>query len=116
MTGVLQTSISNALDHAGDEARFDKEAKKIFSHLSILAPLMRMCIPEFSGYTDQYIIENCFVDTPQISAVAVNQDEDGLLDGDARVTQMNSEESSKDEHTGVPKNSWCSKCAKNQYS
>ena len=96
---ALQTSISNALDHAGDEARLDKEAKKIFSHLSILAPLMRMCIPEFTGLTDQYIIENCFVDTPQISTMAVNQDENDLLDGDVKVTQMNSEENSEDEHT-----------------
>ncbi|MBR1684421.1 MAG: hypothetical protein IJ708_04740 [Clostridia bacterium] len=99
MAEALQTSISNALDHAGDEARLDKEAKKIFSHLSILAPLMRMCIPEFAKFTDQYIIDNCFVDTPQISAMAVNQDENDLLDGNARVTQMNSEESSEDERT-----------------
>ena len=96
---ALQTSIANAPDHAGDEAKLDKEAKKIFSHLSILAPLMRMCIPEFAGLTDQFIIDNCFVDAPQISAITVNQDEKGLLDGDARVTMMNSEESSEDERT-----------------
>ena len=96
---ALQTSIANAIDHAGDKAKMDRYAKSIFSHLCVLAPLMRMCIPEFAGMTDQYIIENCFVDTPQVSAYAVNQDENGKLDGNTKVTQMNSEDSSNDEKT-----------------
>ena len=93
----MQTSIANTLDFAGDEALLDKQAKKIFSHEAVLAPLMRMCIPEFAGYTDEFIIRNCFTEKPEISSYPVNQDEGVKLEGNQRVTQMNSEDSAAGE-------------------
>ena len=96
---TLQTSIANTLDYAGDEAMLDRNAKKIFSHEAVLAPLMQMCIPEFRNYSDEYIIANCFADKPQVSYYPVHQDEGGKLDGNKRVTQMNSESSAANEQT-----------------
>lgn len=95
----MQTSIANSLDHAGDEAKLDRNAKKIFSHEAVLAPLMRMCIPEFADYTDEYIIANCFDGAPEVSSHPVHQDEGRKLDGDRRVPQMNSEDSAASEQT-----------------
>ena len=60
---------------------------------------MRMCIPEFACYTDEYIIANCFEDKPRVSSWPVHQDEGGKLDGNQRITQMNSEESAANERT-----------------
>ena len=61
---ALQTSITNTLDNVGDEANLDRNVKKIFSHEAVLAPLMRMCIPEFRNFSDEYIVENCFAEKP----------------------------------------------------
>ena len=96
---TTQTSIANNLDHAGDEAMLDRNAKKIFSHEAVLAPLMRMCIPEFKDYTDEYIIANCFEEKPEVSSWPVHQDEGRNLDGDQRITQMNAEDSAESERT-----------------
>ena len=94
---TMQTSIANALDNAAEEAMLDRNAKKIFSHEAVLAPLLRMCIPEFKGYSDEYILANCFADKPMISYYPVHQDEGGKLDGNQRVTMMNSESSAANE-------------------
>lgn len=93
----MQTSIANSLDNAGDEAKLDRNVKKIFSHEAVLAPLMRMCIPEFQGFTDEYIVANCFTEKPEFSKIAVHQDEGGKLDGNQRITQMNSEDNASNE-------------------
>ena len=93
----LQTSIANSLDNAGDEAQLDRNVKKILSHEFVLAPLMRMSIPEFKGFSDEYIVRNCFVDQPEISRYVVHQDEGGKPDSDQRITQMNSEDSAANE-------------------
>lgn len=96
---ATQTSIANTLDYAGEEAMLDRNAKKIFSHKAILAPLMRMSIPEFKDCTDAYIIANCFDSEPEVSSFPVHQDEGKKLDGDQRITQMNAEESADSERT-----------------
>ena len=93
----LQTSIANSLDNAGDEAQLDRNVKKILSHEAVLAPLMRMSIPEFKGFSDEFITKNCFVDKPEISRFAVHPDEGGKLNGDQRITLMNSEDSAANE-------------------
>ena len=95
----MQTSIANTLDFAGEEALLDRQAKRFFSHEAVLAPLMRMCIPEFAGFSDEYIIRNCFEEKPEISSFPVNQDEGVRLDGNQRITQMNSEDSAVGERT-----------------
>ena len=92
----MQTSIANSMDHAGDTAKMDRHIKKIFSHEAVLAPLMRMCLPEFRNYSDEFIVRNCFLGKPSVSD-PVHQDEGGMLDGNQRVTQMNSEDNAADE-------------------
>ena len=94
---ALQTSVANSLDNAGDEAKLDRNVKKIFFHEAVLAPLMRMCIPGFQNYSDEYIVANCFTEKPVINKYSVHQDEGGKLDGDQRVTQMNSEDNASNE-------------------
>ena len=93
----MQTSIANSMDNAGDEAKLDRNVKKIFSHEAVLAPLMRMCIPEFQSFSDEYIAKNCFVGKPYVSRLPVHQDEGGKPDGDQRITQMNSEANAANE-------------------
>ena len=93
----MQTSIANSMDNAGDEAKLDRNIKKIFSHEAVLAPLMRMCIPEFQNYTDTFIAQNCFVGKPAVSSFPVHQDEGGGSDGDQRISQMNSEDNAANE-------------------
>ncbi|MBQ6400601.1 MAG: PD-(D/E)XK nuclease family transposase [Clostridia bacterium] len=94
---AFQTSIAKTLDNAGDEAKLDRNVKKIFSHEAILAPLMRMCIPEFQGFSDEFIATNCFVEKPEVSKYTVHQDEGGKPDGNQRITQMNSEDNAANE-------------------
>lgn len=77
----------------------DLNAKRLLSYEAVLAMLMRMCIPEFAGFSAEYIVGNCFADKPFVSSWPVHQDEGGKLDSTRRVTMMNSEDSAVNERT-----------------
>ncbi|MBO7663534.1 MAG: PD-(D/E)XK nuclease family transposase, partial [Clostridia bacterium] len=77
----------------------DLNAKRLLSYEAVLAMLMRMCIPEFAGFSAEYIVANCFADKPFVSSWPVHQDEGGKLDSTRRVTMMNSEDSAVNERT-----------------
>ena len=86
------TSLGDNLVSAGSGARYDKSAKRIMSFKSVLAWTLKSVCKEFSDLDLKYIERNCIGDV-SISKKAVHQDHPdrkGKLDGDERVTAMNS--------------------------
>ena len=81
--------------------QIDKSAKRIMSFKSVLAWTLKSVCKEFSDLDLKYIEKNCIGDV-SISNKAVHQDHPdrkGELDGDERVTAMNSESVSKKDGT-----------------
>ncbi len=98
---MSNTSLGDNLVSAGSGARYDKSAKRIMSFKSVLAWTLKSICTEFSDLDLKYIERNCIVDV-SISNKAVHQDHPdrkGKLDGDEKVTAMNSESVSKKDGT-----------------
>lgn len=103
---IRQTGLAQAIDIAGNRAKYDECAKKLLSYKAIIAWILKSCIKEFSQYGVQYICDNCLKEEAEVSTHAVHQDElgdeldkDNKLDGDERVEGMNTESNSIQEHT-----------------
>lgn len=99
---IRQTGLAQAIDIAGNRAKYDECAKKLLSYKAIIAWILKSCTKEFSQYGVQYICDNCLKEEAEVSAHAVHQDEldkDNKLDGDERVEGMNTESNSIQEHT-----------------
>ena len=75
---IRQTGLAQAIDIAGNRAKYDECAKKLLSYKAIIAWILKSCIKEFSQYEVQYICDNCL---------------------DERVEGMNTESNSIQEHT-----------------
>ena len=96
---MITTSIAESLETAGLGALCDAAAKRLVSHKSVVAWILKAVCREFSGYGVKYIAERC-VKNVKISDWPVHQDHVGRterLDGDDRVEMMNSESSSINE-------------------
>ena len=99
---IRQTGLAQAIDMAGNRAKYDECAKKLLSYKAIIAWILKSCTKEFSHYSVQYICENCLKEEAEISKYAVHQDEldkTERIDGDKRVEGMNTESNSIHEHT-----------------
>ena len=104
---ICQTGLAEAIDMAGNRAKYDECAKKLLSYKAIIAWILKSCTKEFSQYEVQYICDKCLREEVEISTHAVHQDElnqkeldkDKRLDGDKRVEGMNTESNSIQEHT-----------------
>ena len=99
---IRQTGLAQAIDIAGNRAKYDECAKKLLSYKAIIAWILKSCIKEFSQYEVQYICDNCLKEEVEVSTHAVHQDEldkDKRLGGDERVEGMNTESNSIQEHT-----------------
>lgn len=103
---IRQTGLAQAIDIAGNRAKYDECAKKLLSYKAIIAWILKSCTKEFSQYGVQYICDNCLKEEAEVSTHAVYQDElddeldkDNKLDGDERVEGMNTESNSIQEHT-----------------
>ena len=103
---IRQTGLAQAIDIAGNRAKYDECAKKLLSYKAIIAWILKSCTKEFSQYGVQYICDNCLKEEAEVSTHAVHQDElddeldkDNKLDGDERVEGMNTESNSIQEHT-----------------
>lgn len=82
----MESEISQALEVAGDKARYDAAAKRVISQKSILAYILRSALDEFSGFSAKEIAEQFIEGEPEVSQVAVHPDEpDGMLSGSDRV-------------------------------
>ena len=99
---IRQTGLAQAIDIAGNRAKYDECAKKLLSYKAILAWILKSCTKEFSQYEVQYICDNCLKEEVEVSTHAVHQDElgkDKKLGGDERIEGMNTESNSIQEHT-----------------
>ena len=99
---IRQTGLAEAIDIAGNRARYDECAKKLLSYKAIIAWILKSCTKEFSQYEVQYICDNCLKEEVEVSTHAVHQDElgkDKKLGGDERIEGMNTESNSIQEHT-----------------
>nr|WP_288733237.1 hypothetical protein [uncultured Anaerobutyricum sp.] len=99
---IRQTGLAQAIDIAGNRAKYDECAKKLLSYKAIIAWILKSCTKEFSQYEVQYICDNCLKEEAEVSTHAVHQDEldkDKRLGGDERVEGMNTESNSIQEHT-----------------
>lgn len=99
---IRQTGLAQAIDIAGNRAKYDECAKKLLSYKAIIAWILKSCTKEFSQYEVQYICDNCLKEEVEVSTHAVHQDElgkDKKLGGDERIEGMNTESNSIQEHT-----------------
>lgn len=96
---MSNTSIAENLANAEDKAAGDNTAKNLVAYKAVLAWTLKTTCKEFSDFNVDFIAENCIGDV-SISEKAVHQDHpdrEKKLDGDEKVTAMNSESSSKNE-------------------
>lgn len=70
-----QTGIASSIDTADQEAQYDTCVKKLLSNRLILAWIMKECVPEFKQFSVAQIARDCIEGEPQVSKVAVDQDE-----------------------------------------
>lgn len=99
---IRQTGLAQAIDIAGNRAKYDECAKKLLCYKAIIEWILKFCTKEFSQYEVQYICDNCLKEEAEVSTHAVHQDElgkDKRLGGDERVEGMNTESNSIQEHT-----------------
>ena len=99
---IRQTGLAQAIDMAGNRAKYDECAKKLLSYKAIIAWILKSCTKEFSQYEVQYICDNCLKEEAEVSTHAVHQDEldkNDKINGDERMEGMNTESNSIQEHT-----------------
>ena len=93
---MRQNSLSKAIDAAGSEARHDECVKRILSHLPIISRLLKGCADEFKDVPVERIEKECIEKEPQISTVAVDQDDLDANEapGGGRIKGLNTEDAS----------------------
>ena len=91
-----QTGIAKTIDTVDQEAQYDECVKKLLSAKIVLAWIMKECVPEFKQFSIQRIAKDCIEGEPQISMVAVDQDELDYLEelSDETIGGMNTEDNS----------------------
>ncbi len=89
----MVSELSNEIESARMEAKYDKYCKILLSNKIILAYIMKYCIKEFSDYDVRYISENCIDGTPQISGIPVDRN------SPEKITGINTEDKTADEGT-----------------
>ena len=93
---VEQTGIANTIDTADKEAQYDDCVKKLLAKKIILAWIMKECVPEFKQFSIQQIAKDCIEGEPEVSKVAVDQDEMDYMEivADESIEGMNTEDNS----------------------
>ena len=72
---IVQSTLSKTISTTGQKTAYDKACKKLLSEKIILAWIMKSCLPEYRDCTVQEIAEKYIEGEPQISKIAVHQDE-----------------------------------------
>ena len=72
---IVQSTLSKTISTTGQKAAYDNACKKLLSEKIILAWIMKSCLPEYRDCTVQEIAEKYIEGEPQISKIAVHQDE-----------------------------------------
>ncbi|MGN0906867.1 MAG: hypothetical protein ACI4NM_06945 [Bullifex sp.] len=94
----MDTAMAQSIELAGSSARYDRCAKNIIGYRAVSAWILKTCAREFSQCDVKHIAESCISDVI-ISEKAVHQDHNDRLDGNERITALNSESSSVREGT-----------------
>ena len=87
-----QTVLASAISTVDQEAQYDDCVKKLLSEKVILAWILKECTDEFKDFPIQKIVRECIPGKPEVSVIAVDQDE--LDRGDILIEGMNTEDSS----------------------
>ena len=69
---IRQTGLAQAIDIAGNRAKYDECAKKLLCYKAIIAWILKSCTKEFSQYEVQYICDNCLKEEAEVSTHAVH--------------------------------------------
>lgn len=94
---IVQSTLSKTISTTGQKAAYDKACKKLLSEKIILAWIMKSCLPEYRDCTVQEIAEKYIEGKPQISEIAVHQDEQ--LETAPMIKGLNTEDNSICEET-----------------
>ena len=100
---MVKTEIAKNIETTNQEAQYDSCVKKLLSEKIILAWILKECVEEFRPFSIKQILQESFEEEPQVSTVAVDQDE---LDLDEETADNNmGEVPSKIEGMNVEDNS-----------
>ena len=101
---MIKSEIAKDIETTNQKAQYDSCVKKLLSEKIILAWILKECVEEFKPFSIKQIMQESFEDEPQISTVAVDQDEldyeEGSADknfeegGSSRIEGMNTEDNS----------------------
>lgn len=94
---IVQSTLSKTISTTGQKAAYDKACKKLLSEKIVLAWIMKSCLPEYRDCTVQEIAEKYIEGEPQISEIAVHQDEQ--LETAPMIKGLNTEDNSICEET-----------------
>ena len=67
--------LAQSISQVDADARYDEGVKRLLANKSILAVIMKECVPEYHGCTVREIAEKYIEGEPQIGAVGVDADE-----------------------------------------
>ena len=67
--------LAQSISQVDADARYDEGVKRLLANKSILAVIMKECVPEYRGCTVREIAEKYIEGEPQIGAVGVDADE-----------------------------------------
>ena len=67
--------LAQSISQVDADARYDEGVKRLLANKSILAVIMKECVPEYRGCTVWEIAEKYIEGEPQIGAVGVDADE-----------------------------------------
>ena len=70
-----ETLAAQAIGTVGTDALYDESVKRLLAHKSILAVILKECVPEFKHCTTREIAERYIEGEPQIGEVGVVPDE-----------------------------------------
>ena len=95
MISLTDSEISQTLDIADADARYDAAARKLVAQKSILAYILKSTMDEFADIPVKQIAEELIEGSPLVSETAVFQDtpdKDGKMNGSSRVQEMATED------------------------
>ena len=70
-----ETLAAQAIETVGTDPRYDESVKRLLANKSILAVILKECVPEFKHCTTREIAEQYIEGEPQIGEVGIAPDE-----------------------------------------
>jgi hypothetical protein len=72
---MIENTLSKNITAAGTNSNYDASCKRLLSHKIILAWIMKNCLTEYKELSIEEIVENCFLEEPEVGKYTVHQDE-----------------------------------------